>query len=134
MSIQSLTGVWEFRQAGTQEWHAASVPGGVHTDLMALGHIPDPFVGDNERRVQWVAESDWEYRREFAVGLACALAATSPAHAVSRRIAACDVRAIATAVRLAARSRRWRIASRSASGPCDDGSSASIRRDARLQM
>ncbi|TLN28256.1 glycoside hydrolase family 2 protein, partial [bacterium] len=41
------------------------MPGGVHTDLLALGRIPDPFVGDNEKRVQWVAEADWEYRRVF---------------------------------------------------------------------
>jgi beta-mannosidase len=62
MRIQSLARVWEFRQAGTEEWLPASVPGGVHTDLMALGHIPDPFAADNEKRVQWVAESDWIYR------------------------------------------------------------------------
>jgi len=65
MRIQSLAGAWEFRQTGTEEWLAASVPGGVHTDLLALGRIPDPFVGDNEKRVQWVAESDWEYRTSF---------------------------------------------------------------------
>lgn len=64
---QSLTGAWQFRQTGTDEWLPASVPGGVHTDLLALGRIPDPFVGDNERRVQWVAEADWEYRRRFTV-------------------------------------------------------------------
>ena len=67
MRMQSLTGDWQFRQAGTEEWLAASVPGGAHTDLLALGRIPDPFVGDNERRVQWVAEADWEYRYQFAV-------------------------------------------------------------------
>ena len=66
MQIQSLAGAWEFRQAGTQEWYLANVPGGVHTDLLALGRIPDPFVGDNEKRVQWVAESDWVYRTSFA--------------------------------------------------------------------
>ena len=65
MKLQSLAGAWEFRQAGSQEWSPASVPGGVHTDLLALGRIPDPFVGDNEKRVQWVAEADWEYRRSF---------------------------------------------------------------------
>ena len=67
MNTQSLTGSWQFRQVGTDEWLPATVPGGVHTDLMAAGRIPDPFVGDNERRVAWVAESDWEYRRTFAV-------------------------------------------------------------------
>ncbi len=65
MKIQSLAGAWEFRQAGAEEWLPASVPGGVHTDLLTLGLIPDPFVGDNERRVQWVAEADWEYRCRF---------------------------------------------------------------------
>jgi beta-mannosidase len=72
MHIQSLTGAWQFRQANTprqgeDEWLPATVPGGAHTDLLALGRIPDPFVGDNERRVQWVAEADWEYCYQFAV-------------------------------------------------------------------
>ncbi len=65
MNLYSLAGAWEFRQAGTEEWLPARVPGGVHTDLLALGRIPDPFVADNEKRVQWVAESDWIYRRSF---------------------------------------------------------------------
>jgi beta-mannosidase len=65
MHIQSCSGAWKFRQAGTQEWLPAKVPGGVHTDLLAAGCIPDPFVVDNEKRVQWVAESDWEYRTGF---------------------------------------------------------------------
>jgi beta-mannosidase len=62
MEKQTLTGAWDFRQ-----WLPATVPGGVHTDLMAAGRIPDPFVGDNEVRVAWVAESDWEYRRSVTV-------------------------------------------------------------------
>ena len=67
MLKQTLTGAWQFRQHGTEEWMPASVPGGVHTDLLALGCIPDPFEGDNERRVAWVAQSDWEYSRSFNV-------------------------------------------------------------------
>jgi beta-mannosidase len=70
MQKRSLSGgaqVWQFLQAGSDEWKPARVPGGVHTDLLALGLIPDPFVGDNEKRVQWVAENDWEYRRSFLV-------------------------------------------------------------------
>jgi beta-mannosidase len=65
MEIYSLAGAWEFRQQGTQEWMPASVPGGVHTDLITLGRIADPFVSDNEKRFKWVAEADWEYRRSF---------------------------------------------------------------------
>ena len=70
MHTQSLTGSWQFRKAGTDEWLPGQVPGGVHTDLLALGRIPDPFVADNEKHVQWVAESDWEYRRSFSVDAA----------------------------------------------------------------
>lgn len=56
MHFQSLTGEWTFRQAGTDEWMPAIVPGGVHTDLLALGRIPNPFVSDNKHAVMWVAE------------------------------------------------------------------------------
>jgi len=73
MQKQSLSGAWEFRQTETKEWLPASVPGGVHTDLLALKRIPDPFVGDNEKVVQWVAEADWEYRRHFDVPAALLL-------------------------------------------------------------
>ena len=65
MHTQSLAGSWQFRQTGTDEWLTGQVPGGVHTDLLALGRIPDPFAADNEKHVLWVAESDWEYRRAF---------------------------------------------------------------------
>lgn len=67
MFEQTLTGKWQFRQAGDLNWLPAQVPGGVHTDLLSAGLIPDPFEGDNENAVQWVAESDWEYRRIFNV-------------------------------------------------------------------
>ncbi len=65
MKAQSLAGQWQFRQATTTDWFPATVPGGVHTDLLALGKIPDPFVADNEKRVMWVAEQDWDYRHTF---------------------------------------------------------------------
>jgi beta-mannosidase len=41
---------------------SATVPGCVHTDLLAAGLIPDPFVDANELVVAWVADADWEYR------------------------------------------------------------------------
>jgi beta-mannosidase len=65
MHTQTLNGNWIFRQRGTEHWLHARVPGGVHTDLLAAGRIPDPFYGVNEEQVQWVAEKDWEYRRYF---------------------------------------------------------------------
>jgi beta-mannosidase len=45
----------------------ASVPGCVHTDLMAAGLIPDPLVERNETLVQWIGECDWRYRCRFTV-------------------------------------------------------------------
>ena len=65
MRHQSLSGQWTFRQHNTNEWMPATVPGGVHTDLLALGKIPDPFVADNEKQVQWIGDTDWEYRTTF---------------------------------------------------------------------
>ncbi len=67
MIWQSLNGPWRLRECATDEWLPGAVPGGVHTDLMADGRIADPFIGDEELRVKWVAERDWEYRREFVV-------------------------------------------------------------------
>lgn len=66
MQIQPLTGKWQFQKLGAEEWLPANIPGSVHTDLMASGCIPDPFVADNEKRVLWVAETDWVYRTSFA--------------------------------------------------------------------
>src|SRR3954467_6927037 len=64
---QSLDGEWQLRQVGSEEWLPGSVPGGVHTDLLRAGRIEDPFVGDEEKRVQWIGLADWEYRRSFTV-------------------------------------------------------------------
>src|SRR5512138_2165783 len=67
MHTQTLTGGWQVCQGGAHEWLPATVPGGIHTDLMAAGVIPDPFVSDNERSVQWVARADWRYKRTFNI-------------------------------------------------------------------
>jgi len=67
MHYQSLSGPWQMRELNTGEWHPATVPGGTYTDLMASGQIPDPFMEKNEKQAQWVADRDWEYRREFQV-------------------------------------------------------------------
>jgi len=56
---------WEFRQAGAGAWRPATVPGCVHTDLLANGLIEDPFEGTNEKDLQWIENEDWEYRISF---------------------------------------------------------------------
>ncbi|WP_233712090.1 glycoside hydrolase family 2 protein [Kribbella turkmenica] len=44
---------------------AATVPGEVHTDLLAAGEIPDPFDGDNESALAWIGRTSWSYRTTF---------------------------------------------------------------------
>jgi beta-mannosidase len=65
-----LAGQWQLD--GTDEQGvalscAATVPGDVHSALFAAGLMPDPFWGRNERDVQWVAQHDWTFSREFDV-------------------------------------------------------------------
>ncbi|WP_241825022.1 glycoside hydrolase family 2 protein [Micromonospora sp. CB01531] len=43
----------------------ATVPGCVHTDLLAAGLIPDPFLDDNETRLGWIGRTDWVYETTF---------------------------------------------------------------------
>jgi beta-mannosidase len=62
---------WEFRQSVIgpasvpAEWRPAMVPGVVHTDLLRNRLIPDPFFRDNEEKLQWIENADWEYRTKF---------------------------------------------------------------------
>jgi len=65
MTVQSLNGTWELREAGSTDAIKAVVPGCVHTDLMRAKVIEDPFVADNEHRCAWVHETDWEYSTSF---------------------------------------------------------------------
>lgn len=48
-------------------WQPATVPGCVHTDLMANGMIEDPFFRLNERQMQWVDKQQWIYQTKFDV-------------------------------------------------------------------
>ncbi|TWJ03190.1 beta-mannosidase [Mucilaginibacter frigoritolerans] len=62
---------WEFHEYNGSkpeltEWRSATVPGLIHTDLLAYKLIPDPFYRDNEKKVQWVSDADWEYRKTIS--------------------------------------------------------------------
>src|SRR5688572_16499924 len=61
-----LTEGWILRHPdGTGSSLPASVPGCVHTDLLAAGLIPDPFLGRNETEVAWVGRREWTYETEL---------------------------------------------------------------------
>jgi beta-mannosidase len=64
---------WRFRAlnpdaaAQFKDWHSATVPGVVQTDLLANKLIPDPFYQTNEAALQWIGLTDWEYESHFDV-------------------------------------------------------------------
>ncbi|MDR1981521.1 MAG: glycoside hydrolase family 2 protein [Tannerellaceae bacterium] len=64
---QDILSGWVFKQVRGNNWYLATVPGVVHTDLMANRIIEDPFFRLNERGVQWVDKEDWEYRTTVRV-------------------------------------------------------------------
>ncbi|GBD88517.1 exo-beta-D-glucosaminidase precursor [bacterium BMS3Abin03] len=55
-----ITGYIQFKK-----WKKCVVPGTVHTDLLKLGLIEDPFYEDNELELRWISDSDWIYRNVF---------------------------------------------------------------------
>ena len=46
----------------------ASVPGCVHTDLLAAGRIEDPYLDENETKLSWIGHTEWVYSTTFAAG------------------------------------------------------------------
>jgi len=66
--IVPLNSGWEFRQLPSgaapenSVWRPAQVPGSVHLDLLHNNLIPDPYYRDNEAKLQWIEDADWEYR------------------------------------------------------------------------
>ncbi|PVU83671.1 beta-mannosidase [Cellulomonas sp. WB94] len=68
MITQDLHDGWTLRAAGgpvPAEIAAATVPaqvpGSVHTDLLAAGLIPDPYLDLNESALAWMHRADWRY-------------------------------------------------------------------------
>lgn len=58
---------WEFRQAHTESWKPVKIPASVHTALLQNGMIEDPFYRDNEEKLQWIEQEDWEFQCTFDV-------------------------------------------------------------------
>jgi beta-mannosidase len=78
MKTINLDGPWKFKAINrytalpksyrrVTRWMEASVPGTVHTDLLANKVIRDPFYRMNELDVQWVDSQQWVYRKDFDV-------------------------------------------------------------------
>lgn len=63
----NLGGAWRMREADSETWHSAHVPGSVYADLMADGTMPDPFWRENELDAFERMKKDYVYQRAFTV-------------------------------------------------------------------
>lgn len=63
----NLGGAWRMREADSETWHSAHVPGSVYADLMADGTMPDPFWRENELDAFECMKKDYVYQRTFTV-------------------------------------------------------------------
>lgn len=70
----ALVDNWSFRAADSTsqdkmppdiEWIEATVPGTVHTDLLAAKIIDEPFASTNESKLQWIEHKEWHYKTTF---------------------------------------------------------------------
>ncbi len=67
MPSYPLNGLWHLCDDSGSIELPGQVPGNVHTDLLAVGLLKDPYFREQELEAQWVAERDWTYRKNFEV-------------------------------------------------------------------
>lgn len=67
MITQFLNNNWELRQANSENWLAAAVPGSVYTEMIKQNKMADPYWKDNETKALAWMENDYEYRTTFSV-------------------------------------------------------------------
>ena len=64
VSSIGISAGWKFHEQDEASWYPAKIPGEVHTDLLANKLIPDPFYRDNEKKLQWIENENWDYKFE----------------------------------------------------------------------
>ncbi|KAG4293781.1 beta-mannosidase [Fusarium proliferatum] len=60
---------WQFKQEKEDDSSylpVAQFPTNVHLDLLHHKKIPDPYIGKNELKVQWIGETVWVYKTTFS--------------------------------------------------------------------
>jgi beta-mannosidase len=80
VQLLDLNGIWKLQEfdpgRGVQvhafapdyndmDWLPATVPGDVHTSLVAAGRLDPPFYHMNVEKCQWVERREWWYRTTF---------------------------------------------------------------------
>lgn len=71
--IISLDKHWEYRSSDSANWRPCTIPNTIHNILIEEGQIPNPYFSDNEQKVQYVGEKDYQFRTKFIVSNELAL-------------------------------------------------------------
>ena len=69
-SALDLTGTFALSSPTADVQAPITLPGDVHTALLAANRIPDPYFGENEKTVMWVNETAWAVERSFTASAA----------------------------------------------------------------
>ena len=67
MVALSLNGSWQIQHGNGERSLQGTVPGCIHTDLMAAGHLPELWWRDTEAEHHWPWHETWVYRRSITV-------------------------------------------------------------------
>ena len=60
-----LSGAYALTSPASRIRVGITLPGDVHSALLAAEKIPDPYFGNNEKAVMWVNETPWSVERRF---------------------------------------------------------------------
>ncbi|KKC39937.1 hypothetical protein WH87_06615 [Devosia epidermidihirudinis] len=69
-SALDLAGAFKLSSPTHKTGATLTLPGDVHTALLAADEIPDPYFGENEKQVMWVNETAWAAERSFTASAA----------------------------------------------------------------
>lgn len=58
---------WKFKNAKENNWQTATIPGNIHLDLLKNKKILDPYLDENEKKVQWIENENWDYETQFTI-------------------------------------------------------------------
>lgn len=66
LSLSNYTWQWKDNAAAATDWsNCVTFPTVIHHELETAGKIEDPFVGENEWKIQWAGRKDWCFRTSF---------------------------------------------------------------------
>ena len=65
MKIIDLSGRWSLKRLKTGDEYSCNIPGDNISALVEAGVISDPYYGENESGIQWIAGEDWSVSTAF---------------------------------------------------------------------